>query len=639
MPSPSRLPSSIGRRRLAAVHLRALSVAGIACVVCTACAVPTLAQPKGAEAAAATPTPARVAQAQPRTPDATPSTPATQPGTPDATLPPPATKAPSPPQSGLTADIFYRIILGNVAEQRGETSLAARAFFEAARDSRDPRLAGRATDLARRAGLRGLAQESAQLWASLDPDNPRPRDLLAAYADGRAGPGGVTYDPELKARLEKALADAATTEAGVREIFMQMNPYLAERLDKRQVYELVRDVAKGYPASPEAHYALTIAAFSGAPENQRDRIARDEIDKALVLKPDWERAAVVKAELVGRKDPDAAIAFLEKFTATYPEARSAAAALGQLYVDQKRYAEGRAVLQRLLDESPDARELQYGIAVISMQMKDWQTAEAMLTELKKAKYGDNGAVELYLAQVAEEQGRFEEAIKRYKAVPEGERNWLAQLRVAFIMGKMGKVGDARRYLADLPAVTIDQRVQVRQAEAQLLRDANDMEGAYAVLLLANKEHPDNPDILYDTAMVAEKLGRIDDAEARLRKVVELKPDDAQALNGLGYTLVDRTPRVAEGFALIERAHKLAPDDPFILDSMGWALFKLGRYDEAETYLRRALKERPDAEIAAHLGEVLWAAGQREKAQEIWQSQLKVTPDNPVLLETVRRLAR
>ena len=224
-------------------------------------------------------------------------------------------------------------------------------------------------------------------------------------------------------------------------------------------------------------------------------------------------------------------------------------------------------------------------------------------------------------------------------MPEGERAWLAKLRVAAMMGKLGKVSDARKYLAELPAVTIEQRVQVRQAEAQLLRDADDYKGAYDVLVVALKEHPDSPDLLYDTAMVAEKLDKVDDAEARLRRVVELKPEDAQALNALGYTLVDRTPRVTEGLALIEKANKLSPDDPFILDSMGWALFRLGRYGEAETYLRRALRERPDAEVAAHLGEVLWAKGEHDRAQEVWQTQLKTTPDNALLLETVRRLAR
>jgi len=247
-------------------------------------------------------------------------------------------------------------------------------------------------------------------------------------------------------------------------------------------------------------------------------------------------------------------------------------------------------------------------------------------------------VELYLAQISDENQRYQEAIDRYLAVPDGERAWLAKLRVAALMAKQGHVPEARRYLADLPAVTIEQRVQVRQAEAALLRDANDNAAAYAVLKQALVEHPDTPDLLYDAAMVAEKLDKIDEAEASLRRVVELKPDDAQALNALGYTLVDRTPRTTEGFALIEKAHNLSPDDPFILDSMGWALYRLGKLDDAESYLSRAMKERPDAEIAAHLGEVLWKKGDTARAKEVWQAQLQTTPDNELLLETVRRYA-
>jgi len=140
-------------------------------------------------------------------------------------------------------------------------------------------------------------------------------------------------------------------------------------------------------------------------------------------------------------------------------------------------------------------------------------------------------------------------------------------------------------------------------------------------------------------MVAEKLGRIEVVEAKLLRLIELKPANAQALNALGYTLVDRTPRIAEGLALIERALVLSPDDSFILDSVGWAHFRLGKYDEAEKYLRRAMEQRPDPEIAAHLGEVLWAKGDKVRAEAIWQSQLKAAPDNAVLLETVRRLTR
>jgi tetratricopeptide (TPR) repeat protein len=543
--------------------------------------------------------------------------------------------------SGLTADIFYRVILGDVALQRGETSLAARAYFEAARDSRDVRLARRAAEVAYAARMRGLTQEAAKLWASLDPTAERPKQMLAALAASSTAKGEVApIDSDLKGKLEKALAEAALTDRGNGEMFLELNRLLRDALDKRQVYELVRELAKPYPNSAEAHVAVALAAYSGgAPDGTADAVALSELDLALAIKPEWERAALLKSELLARRKPEDAIAFLAQFWAFNPEARSAAGALAQLYVERKRYAEARAVFQKLWDADRSAREFEFGVAVISLQMKDWDKAETLFGELKKAGYGDNGAVELYLAQIAEERGNYAEAIERYKAVPESERGWIAKLRIAAMMGKQGKVAEARKYLSDLPAVTIEQRVQVRQAEAQLLREANDLPGAYAVLEQGLKEHADSPELLYDIAMVAERLDKIDDAEAKLRRVVELKPDDPQALNALGYTIVDRTTRTADGFALIERAHKLSPDDPFILDSMGWAMFKLGRHAEAEAYLRRAMAERPDAEIAAHLGEVLWAKGDRDRAQEIWQSQLKVTPDNVLLLETVRRLAR
>jgi tetratricopeptide (TPR) repeat protein len=356
------------------------------------------------------------------------------------------------------------------------------------------------------------------------------------------------------------------------------------------------------------------------------------------LKPGWERALLLKAEILGKESPAAAIAFLNGVLKTNPELRSVWGALAELYVEQKRYADARDIFLRQWEQNRSAREFEFGAAALSVQMKDWAKAEELLTDLQRANYGENGVVELYLAQVAEETGRYDLAIERYRAVPEGERAWQAKLRIASIMAKQNRMNDARAYLGALLAVTIEQRVQVRQTEAQLLRDNADPAGAYAVLTKALDEFPDQPDLLYDTAMVAEKLDKIDVAEARLRRLLELTPDSAQALNALGYTLVDRTTRVAEGYDLIERAHKLSPEDPFILDSMGWALYRMGKLDGAETYLRKAMAERPDAEIAAHLGEVLWVKGERASAREVWQSQLKTTPDNVLLLETVRRLA-
>jgi len=542
---------------------------------------------------------------------------------------------------GLSADLFYKFILGEVALQRGDMPVAARAYYEAARESRDPRVARRATEIALAARQRALAIEAATLWSALSPDASRPKQVLASLAGASSkdlAENGV--DDEVRGRLEKLLSDAAVSGQGVGEVFLQINRFLAQQPEHKQAYELIRALAKPYPANPEAHFAVAYAAFGAElPASQGVDPALTEVDFALELKPAWERAALLKADILTRTSGDAAVAFLKQFVAANPDARSAAGALAQVYVEQKRYPEARAIFQALWDGDRTAREFEFGVAAISMQLKDWATAEALFIDLQKAGYGENGAVELYLGQVAEETGRYQDAIDRYLAVPEGERAWIAKLRVAAMLAKLKRIPEARRFLADLPAVTIDQRVQVRQAEAALLRDANDNNAAYAVLQQALVEHPDTPDLLYDAAMVAEKLDKIDEAEASLRRVVELKPEDAQALNALGYTLVDRTPRTSEGFALIEKAYKLSPEDPFILDSMGWAFYRLGKLDDAESYLRRAMTQRPDAEIAAHLGEVLWKKGDPVRANEVWQSQLQTSPQNEVLLETVRRYSK
>lgn len=542
------------------------------------------------------------------------------------------------PDEGLSPELMYRILLGDVALQRGEPALAARAYLEAARETRDATLAKRATEIAVGARARSLTVESARLWSELDPSAPRPKQLLAALS----GAGAKGFDSpgvgnDLKAELERVLADAAASPAALGDAFLQLNRLLAYEPDKQATLRLVESVAQPYPDLAEARFAVALAAYNtGLTELSTSAQALKEVDRALILKAGWERAAMLKAEILGKRSPAEATAYLVDYLKAHPDSKAAAGALAQFYVEQKRYAEARAIFERFWAADKSNRDYEFAIAALAVQMKDWQSAEKLFEDLKAANYDENGGVELYLAQIADETGRYALAFDRYRAVPDGERAWIAKLRAATMLAKQNKMAEARRYLADLPAVTIEQRVQVRQAEAQLLRDAGDNAGAYAVLTQALVEHPDQPDLLYDSAMVAEKLDKIDVLEARLTQLIALNPENAQALNALGYTLVDRTTRTAEGAALIERAHKLDPKDPFILDSMGWAQFRMGNFEAAETYLRQALNERGDAEIAAHLGEVLWAKGERTRAREVWQSQLKSTPDNPVLIETMRR---
>ena len=535
----------------------------------------------------------------------------------------------------LSAELMYRLLVGDIALQRGDPALAARAYYEAAKEVRDPRLARRATEIALAARQRGLALDAATLWSDLDPTADRAKQVLAGLKGG-----GDVRGSDLKADLERALAEAAAAGPRLGEAFLELNRALASEPDRLATFKLVQALAQPYPNNPEANFAVALAAFNtGLADFDSATAALQAVDRALAQKPGWEQAMLLKVEILGKQSLDRAAEYLVEILKSAPDSKPANSALVQVRIQQKRYADAAAILQKLVDKDPGNQEYQFGLAMLAMQTKDWAKAERLLEELNRIGYGEDGVVESYLAQVAEETGRFDVALERFRAVPDGERGWFAKLRVAAMLGKLGRQDEARRYLAELPAVTREQQVQVQQASAQLMRDFNDLQGAYAILTSALVQYPDDPDLLYDLAMVAEKLDRIDVVEAKLTRLVELRPTNAHALNALGYTLVDRTPRIAEGLALIERALALAPDDPFILDSVGWAQFRMGRLDEAEKYLRRAMEQRPDPEIAAHLGEVLWAKGDRARAQDLWQSQLKSSPDNAVLLETVRRLTK
>jgi Flp pilus assembly protein TadD len=207
------------------------------------------------------------------------------------------------------------------------------------------------------------------------------------------------------------------------------------------------------------------------------------------------------------------------------------------------------------------------------------------------------------------------------------------------MAKQGKVDEARAFLQKVSTDNPDDRVQLTVAEAQLLRDANRNRDAYDILGQALKDDPEQPELLYDYALTAEKLERYDVLESNLRKLMEVRPDHAHAYNALGYSFAERNTRLPEARKLIEKALELAPDDYFIIDSMGWVLYRQGDLKGAADQLRNAYLGRPDAEIAAHLGEVLWVMGQRDEADRIWQESLKASPENETLQNTIKRLKK
>ena len=528
------------------------------------------------------------------------------------------------PNQELTENLLYEYLLAEIAGQRGNVALSAQAYVDLAKRTRDPRIARRATEIALYARMNNAAIESATIWHDADPTSTRALQALAGMlvSVGR-------YDEALP-RLKELLAGSASDTASG---FAQLTRTLNNAQDKGAALRLTQNLAADYPKLPESHYAVARVAVSAGD----DRVALDEVRTARQLRPDWEAAVLLEAQIVQKTSIDQASALLGDFVQKYPPAREARLAYARALVSQKRFTEARAEFEKLMTAMPESTDMAFAVALLSLQLKDYDSAEKYLKGLLSTPYRDKDGVRLYLGQVAEERKDLAGALKWYGEVGEGEQYVQAQIRYAQVLAKQGKIDAARARLQQAAVKSTDQRVQLVLAEAQILRDANQPKAAFDLVGQALDRVPNNPELLYDYAMLAEKIERVDILEASLRKLIEIRPEHAHAYNALGYSLADRNQRLPEAQELIEKALKLAPDDSFIIDSMGWVLYRRGQLKDSLAYLRRAYAARPDPEIAAHLGEVLWALGERSEAERVWGDAKKEAPDNETLSSTIKRL--
>ncbi|NTV95596.1 MAG: tetratricopeptide repeat protein [Thiobacillus sp.] len=540
--------------------------------------------------------------------------------------PPAAGVVAAAPVSALSEQILYQFLLGEIAGQRGDLALANEAYSDLAYKTRDPAIVRRAAEIATYGRDIDKAVRMARLWVELEPASVRARQFLVTTLLG------ADHLDEVKPHLEALLR---LDGRPVGEGFLQLHGLLARYKDKMAVLGLMKELAGAYPAVPEAQLVVGQSALNAGQHVQ----AVAALDRALSLKPDWETAALVKGQALARQSDEALLTYWKAYTEQYPAAERVRLAYAKALAKAGRYAEARQEFDVLVKAAPDNPDLRFAVGLLAMQMNDLDAAEAYLVQTLEHGFGDVGLVQGYLGQINEGRQRYEKALEWYLKVEPSEHYFQSQLKAGVVLGKLGRVDEGRGLLHRLETDSDAEKVQVIQAEAQLLREAKRYQDAYVVLGEALAKTPDSGELLYDHAMIAERLDKLDVLEADLRRLIKLEPEHAHAYNALGYTLVDRTTRLEEGIALLEKALKLSPEDPFILDSMGWAQFKAKRPGEAVAYLKRAYERRADPEIAAHLGEALWAAGQREEAGKIWQVSLREYPDNDVLKETVSRYAK
>ena len=530
------------------------------------------------------------------------------------------------PSGELNEPMLYEFLLGEIALQRGDHGLAAQTFLDLARRTRDPRVARRAVEVANQARMPALALEAARTWQELDPSSPQTLQVLSALLiANRRVEEALPY-------LEKLLAaEGVNLENG----FMQLNRMLAASPDKAANLRVVRRLVDKHPLLPQAHFALAQAASAAGDE----AAAVAAVRRAAALRPDWELAALLEAQIVQRRSPSAAAKVLGDFVERNPNSREARLNYARALVLDKRLPEARTQFEAVLAASPGNAEVIYAVGLLAFQLKDYDVAEENMKRLLSLGYRDADGARYLLGQIAEERKLWPQAVQWYERIGEGEHFIAARMRAASAVAKQGRIDEARKSLQRVAADNPGEQAQLTVAEAQLLREVNRNQDAFQLLAEALQKDPDQPELLYDYALTAEKLERFDLLESNLRKLIQVRPDHAHAYNALGYSYAERNLRLPEARKLIERALELSPDDYFIMDSLGWVLYREGDLKGAAEQLRRAYTGRPDAEIGAHLGEVLWVMGERDEANRVWQESLKASPDNETLQKTIKRLKR
>ena len=538
--------------------------------------------------------------------------------------------------TALDAELFYQLLLGEINAVGTEPGVGFSLVLDAARKTNDPALYQRAVDIAFQARSGDAALQAAQAWKQAQPQsreaNRRVLQILVAL-------NRVAESAEaLKSNIALASpGDRAAVLAGIPRLYARVS-------DKKLAASIVDQALADYLSVP----ALGPAAWTSI---GRMRLAAGDTSGALEaarraqdMNPLAEGPALLAIEMMDPKQPLA-----EPIVRRYMEGKPVTElrmGYARALLDAQRYAEAATQLKVITAERPEFAEAWLVQGTLQVQDTQLAPAEASLkryVELAQSQpAGDErsrGLAQAFLSlsQIAEKRKDYPAASAWLDRIENSQDLMAAQSRRASLLARQGKVEEARKLLRSIPERGPADARNKLMAEVQLLRDNKQYKPAYDLLAAAARRDPKDSELLYDQAMLAEKLGNNGDMERLLRQVIAAKPDYHHAYNALGYSLAERNVRLPEARQLIQKALDFAPGDPFISDSLGWVEFRMGNRAEALRILDTAYKARPDAEIAAHLGEVLWALGQRDRAQVVWKEGLLLNSENETLQETLKRL--
>lgn len=536
--------------------------------------------------------------------------------------PEPVRVAPERPKIELTEDILFKILLAEIAGQRGKIDVSVNNYLDLAQSTRDPAVIERAARIAVYARDNESAYAAATLWAEVDPKNPDAHQILTVMTLRKG---------DIDASLKHLDIILEGSKGNFDQKLWMIANFLGREDDHAAVLELMERLMESHMDDAEALFAFAhVTARMGDMERSQTLLER-----VLTLKPNNEAAAMTYLALLQKQGESyKALRWIESVLDGREDDFNLRLAYARLLTEVKRFDDARRQFEILSVQAPNNVDVLYALGLLYLQTNRLDDAEkyfVRLTGMKKRVFDSN----YYLGRIAEEKNELDKASDLYQGVHGGENYLDAQIRLSLIIAKQGDVDKALDNIHSIKQRTSANRLVLIQAEGEILINAKRNQEAMAFFdeVIAQNSHPD---ILYSRAMLAEKMGRLDILEADLKTIIAEDENNATALNALGYTLADRTDRYDEAYEYIKRAYELSPADFYILDSMGWVLYRLGRLDEAIEYLQQALELRKDPEIAAHLGEVLWVKGDKQAAKEIWDTALKDTPTDDRLLDVIKR---
>ena len=523
----------------------------------------------------------------------------------------------------IDEEVLYLLMAAELAGQRNQYALAMDAYLQAAKRVDDPRIAERAVKIGLFLKDEQRTREALAVWLAKDGKNLAARKFAVLLA---------IKNSDRKAAVENLNAMLADDPAGFEAGLLEMIKLLEKEGRTQFTYDVLEDLGQQNPRQASVFFLQAVLASI----LQNNSLAQQKISQALMIEPDWNKAVIFQAQLAGRSgDLPKAREYLEKALKQAPDDRQLRKMLIEVMVDNRDYDDAIKLCQNILEDKPDDAETLFTLALIHMQQNQIEKAENVLEKLLAAPEWE-GQASYYLGKIELEQQHPEKALSWFDRVVDGNYAFEADMSAVSILMNLKRFDDVEARIKRMDIKYPDQHLRILMVKAEYFNQLGKYQEAFDILTQALKDVPDNRDLLYARALVAERMDRLDILESDLRKILDSKPDDVGALNALGYTLADRTQRYEEAAKFLERAISLQPDEAVVIDSFGWLQFKLGKAERALELLRRAYDKQPEAEIAAHIAEVLWFLGEKKEAKEFFDGVFKKAPDDEYLLEFKRR---